>query len=297
MPTILTTVSQQELRSQTLCRRARVASNGAPSRRPKGPLISPGRRRQKPTFAPVGSPRSGRTFGRAVMQGDSLHVLVVEGRWWWREAMLRVLERRGPEFVPHAAAGADRVRQLVDEVRPDVAIVDLDDEDAAAVLGDLRDRDIPCVALSSGASREHVGAALRSAASYAVKSEIEPDRLCQLVSIAAAGDALLVQAHRRVLEKLVQIDGDSPAARFDLTPREHQVLDLIARGRTNAEIAGTLHLAPSSVKKVVSRCLTRLGVRNRVEAAVVARREGLLLCESEDDGSGFADGSLRAATG
>ncbi|HVV59059.1 MAG TPA: LuxR C-terminal-related transcriptional regulator, partial [Gaiellaceae bacterium] len=51
---------------------------------------------------------------------------------------------------------------------------------------------------------------------------------------------------------------------------------LVAAGRTNAEIAASLHLAPSSVKKLVSRCLARLGVRNRVEAALLARREGLV---------------------
>jgi len=158
--------------------------------------------------------------------------------------------------------------------RLDVALVDLDDSDGAATLVELRGHDLPCVAVSGGRGPTEVAAALNAAASYAVKSELDPERLTHLVRIAASEDALFVQASRRSLENLVEA-GD-PVVRLSLTPRELDVLRLLADGRTNSEIAATLHLAPSSVKKLVSRILARLGVRNRVEAALVARREGLV---------------------
>jgi DNA-binding NarL/FixJ family response regulator len=184
-------------------------------------------------------------------------VLVAARQWWWREAMLRVLERRGlrPVDAPEAA---------------DVAVVDVDDSDGAQRLADLRARDVPCIALSDGRSR--VSAVLGVSASYAIKSEVDPDRLAELVRLAATGRALFVQAGAAPLESL----GETAAARYALTPRELDVLRRIAAGRTNAEIAAELHLAPSSVKKVVSRCFARLGVRNRVEAALVAQREGVV---------------------
>ena len=131
------------------------------------------------------------------------------------------------------------------------------------------------IAVGDGRGRNEVAAALNAAASYAVKSELDPDGLSQLVRIAASGDALFVRASRRALERLVLAE-DDVSTRFGLTARELDVLTLMAAGRTNAEIATELHLAPSSAKKLVSRCLARLGVRNRVEAALLARREGLV---------------------
>jgi DNA-binding NarL/FixJ family response regulator len=198
-----------------------------------------------------------RTVGGQVGE-TQLRVLVAARSWWWREAVLRVLEQRGLEPVEAAEAA-------------DVAVVDVDDPDGAARLAGLRAHDVPCIALSDGRSR--VAAALGVSASYAVKAELDPDRLAELVRLAAAGRALFVQAGPRSLQRL----GEPAGARYALTPRELDVLRRIAAGRTNAEIAAELHLAPSSVKKVASRCFARLGVRNRVEAALVAQREGVVL--------------------
>jgi len=205
----------------------------------------------------------------------ALRVLVVARGWCWREAVLRVLEQR--DVAPIAATGADAVRRAAAE-ELDVALVDLDDADGAVTLAELREREIPCVAVSCGRGRNEVAAALNASASYAVKSELDPDRLAHLVRIAASGDALFVQASRRALENLADV-GDA-ASRFNVTPRELDVLRHLAAGRTNAEIAQMLHLAPSSVKKLVSRVLVRLGARNRVEAALIARREGLVSADA-----------------
>jgi len=190
------------------------------------------------------------------VEESGLRVLVAARSWWTREALLRVLERRGFTAVEEAE-------------RPDVAVVDIDDAGGPARLAELRSRDVPAVALSDG--RGQVAGALAQSASYAVKSELEPERLAHLVRLAASREALFVQAGPEPLEGL----GESAAERYALTPRELDVLRCLAAGRTNAEIAAELHLAPSSVKKLVSRCLARLGVRNRVEAALLVHREGL----------------------
>jgi DNA-binding NarL/FixJ family response regulator len=211
----------------------------------------------KPPFGRGEGVPARRTVEENVGEARELRVLVAARCWWWREAILRVLERRG--------------LQPVDESHlADVAIVDLDDIDGTAQLAALRRREVPCIAIGESSAR--IAAALAASASYVVKGEVTPDRLAQLARLAARGDELFVHAARAPLEGL----GETTAKRLNLTPRELDVLRHLADGRTNAEIAAALHLAPSSVKKLVSRCLARLGVRNRVEAALVARREGVV---------------------
>jgi DNA-binding NarL/FixJ family response regulator len=202
------------------------------------------------------------TVEAGVGENAALRVLVVAEDWCWREAVLRVLERHGMRAV------ADSVRGAVD-----VAVVDVDDAEGVATLTALRARGVPCLAVGSCGDDGEVAGALRVSASYALKSELDPERLAHLVHVAASADALFVHASRHSLQTLSRPRG--LAERFNLTPREVDVLRELAVGRTNAEIAAQLHLAPSSVKKLVSRCLARLGVRNRVEAALLARREGL----------------------
>lgn len=191
------------------------------------------------------------------MGETGVNVLIAARNWWTREALLRVLEARGLEPVDEAAAA-------------DVAVVDVDEAEGPLLLAELRALEVPCVALSD--RRGRVTASLAVAASFALKSELEPERLADLVRLAAAGEALFVQAGTEPLDHL----SETPAERYALTPRELDVLRLLAAGCTNLEIAGELHLARSSVKKLVSRVLVRLGVRNRVEAALVAQREGVV---------------------
>jgi DNA-binding NarL/FixJ family response regulator len=200
-------------------------------------------------------------------------VLVVDGAWWWREALVRVLER-AEGFAPVAVGDRASAIRLLQDASADVVIVDLDDDGGLSILAAARERELPAIGLSSMASHEQVSEALGLGASYVVKSELDPERVRHLVTMAANGDALLLRASSRFLRNLAE---GLPADRYHLTPRESEVLDHLALGRTNAEIAAALHLAPSSVKKLVSRVLARLGVRNRVEAALVARRDGLFV--------------------
>ncbi|MFL5955555.1 MAG: DNA-binding response regulator [Gaiellaceae bacterium] len=214
----------------------------------------------------------------AVAATRPIRVLVVDVAWWWREALVRVLERT-EAFVPIAASDRKTAVRLLRDAHPDVVVVDLDDDEGLSILAAARERDLPAIALSSKASHEQVSEALGFGASYVVKSELDPERFRHLVTMAANGDALLVRASSRFLRNLA---GGRPSDRYHLTRRESEVLNHLALGHTNAEIAASLHLAPSSVKKLVSRVLARLGVRNRVEAALVARQEGLVTRADDD---------------
>jgi DNA-binding NarL/FixJ family response regulator len=206
----------------------------------------------------------------------AIRVLVVEGTWWWREAFLRVLERCSEGFEATAAADPVAIRRIVGQNRPDVAIVDLDNAHGLEILLELREEhDIPCLAMAAELTQETLSAALTVAASFAVKQDLDPERLCQLIAVLRTGDALLLRATRRILTELIQHGGQTPARKYGLTARETQVVALLAEGLSNAEIATRLHVSSGRVKKLVSRALGRLGVRNRTEAALIARREGI----------------------
>jgi DNA-binding NarL/FixJ family response regulator len=211
-----------------------------------------------------------------------IRVIIVDSSWWSREATMRVLER-DPRFEPVAATDVETGRTLVTDAQPQVVIVDLDAEGGAAFLEELRERDVPAIAWGTELSNENLIAALGAGASYMLKSELDPERLYQLLASVASGDALLSQATRRILSDLVRRGREAPERKYALTPREEEVLGHIARGKTNAEIARELHLAPSSVKKLVSRLLQRLAVRNRTEAALLAQLEGLGLEHPVED--------------
>lgn len=206
---------------------------------------------------------------------EPIRILVEAPDWWWREAVARILEQGPRDCEVLLATDADAARLFVARHRPAAALIDVDDADGRALLVELRDLDIPCLAMASSLDVANLTLALNEAASFVVKQELDPTRLCELVGILETGDSLMLRADRRVLGELIQHGNHNSAQKFGLTPRELEVLALVADGRTNAEIAESLHLARSSVKKLVSRVFERLGVRNRTEAALIAHQEGL----------------------
>jgi DNA-binding NarL/FixJ family response regulator len=195
--------------------------------------------------------------------------LVVEGSWWWREALLRVLERQPDQFEPTAVDDVEEARQLIDRSHPDLVILDLDALDAPGLLRELRGDGLACLAIGSQRDHSRLAVVLGTGASYVVKEEIDPDHLGAVLRLVARHDALFLQATRRTLARLLGEVNGSPDETHGLTRREAEVLALIGQGRTNSEISAALHLEISSVKKIVSRVLRRLGVRNRTEAALL----------------------------
>src|SRR6185295_14312025 len=127
---------------------------------------------------------------------------------------------------------------------------------------------------------EYVYEALRAGASGFLLKSAPPRELADAVRTVAAGEALLApEITRRMIEDYVSRPrpGSGPPGVLDtLTARELEVLDLIAQGHTNAEIAGTLFLSEATVKTHVTRILSKLNLRDRVQAVVLAYECGLV---------------------
>jgi DNA-binding NarL/FixJ family response regulator len=135
---------------------------------------------------------------------------------------------------------------------------------------------------------EYVFESLRAGASGFLLKNSAPEQLLQAVRVAANGEALLDPGvTRRVIERFGQFDGatEPPPALDELTPREREVLELVAHGLSNAEIADRLVVASGTVKTHVARVLSKLGLRDRTQAVVFAYQHGLVPRDQTDPSS------------
>jgi DNA-binding NarL/FixJ family response regulator len=140
------------------------------------------------------------------------------------------------------------------------------------------------VALTTFDLDEYVYEAVRAGASGFLLKDISPADLVRAVYVVSRGEALLAPAlTRRLLDRFVSrpLPGAVPARLPGVTERETEVLRLIARGRSNAEVAAELFLSEATVKTYVSHLLTKVGLRDRVQLTVLAYQRGLV--SPEDD--------------
>jgi DNA-binding NarL/FixJ family response regulator len=180
--------------------------------------------------------------------------------------------------VAEAGDGAQLIR-AVDQHRPDVVLIDVQmpDVDGLTALSHLQRLPDPpvCAMLTTFDVDEYVAQALDLGAQGFLLKDAEPDALVRAVLDLAAGGAVLdPRITARLLPLLRQTGGQLRAARAvtALSGRERQVLDLVANGHSNAAIGRSLGLAEATVKSYVSALLTKLGVQNRVQAALIAQR-------------------------
>jgi DNA-binding NarL/FixJ family response regulator len=193
----------------------------------------------------------------------------------------------GAAGIPVAAEAADG-RQAVAAVlkyRPDVVLMDIrmpemDGLEAtqrimAAPVG----RDCRIIILTTFDLDRYVYAALTAGASGFLLKDVSPEQLVAAVRLIRSGDALLAPSiTRRLVQRFARPADDGPATRRDLselTPRELEVLRLLARGLSNAELAAHLTLSEATVKTHVTRILAKLQLRDRVQAVVLAYETGL----------------------
>jgi DNA-binding NarL/FixJ family response regulator len=132
----------------------------------------------------------------------------------------------------------------------------------------------------------YVYAALSAGASGFLLKDVTPEHLVAAVRLVRSGDALLAPTiTQRLVERFASRGADTAALHRDLsalTPREVEVLRLLAQGLSNAELAARLHLSEATVKTHVARILAKLGLRDRVQAVVVAYETGLVSPSGRD---------------
>jgi DNA-binding NarL/FixJ family response regulator len=192
-----------------------------------------------------------------------------------RRGIRDLLEAEDDLEVVGEAATAGEALGRVKLSTPDVAVLDvqLPDGDGVEVCRDIRSEfpEVRCLMLTSFGDDEAMLAAVIAGASGYVLKQIRGSDLIGDIRRVARGEALLdAVAVAQIRARLGRDDEDERLAR--LSPQERKILNLIAEGKTNREIASTLYLAEKTVKNYVSNLLIKLGMKRRTEAAVFAVR-------------------------
>jgi DNA-binding NarL/FixJ family response regulator len=215
----------------------------------------------------------------------SVRVLVADDQALVRAGFRKILEADPQiEVVGEATDGLEAVT-LTTRLRPDVVLMDvrmpeLDGIAATRELVEEAKTDARILILTTYGLDDYVYEALRAGASGFLLKDVPPEQLLGAVEIIARGDALLDPAiTRAVIEDFASKPGARRelAAQLDeLTTRERDVFTLLARGLSNAEIAGELVVSDGTVKTHVSHLLLKLGLRDRVQAVIYAYESGLV---------------------
>jgi DNA-binding NarL/FixJ family response regulator len=212
-----------------------------------------------------------------------LGVLIADDQALMRGGFRMILDAEPDiEVVGEAIDGADAVRGF-ERLHPDVVVMDvrmptMDGIDATRRITALEPA-ARVLMLTTFDLDEYVYEALRAGASGFLLKDRPPEELVHAVRVVAAGDALLAPTvTRRLIEEFAHRPSApvEPAALEQLTDREREVLVLMARGRSNAEIARELFVAETTVKTHVGRVLHKLGLRDRAQAVVLAYESGLV---------------------
>ena len=211
-------------------------------------------------------------------------VLLADDQELVRTGFRLILELAGLTVVGEAADGAAAV-ELARRHRPDVVLMDvrMPRMDGIEATRRIQLAGLPTrvLVLTTFDLDEHVYDALRAGASGFLLKDVERERLVDAVHTVAAGESLFAPS---VVERLVAHYVANPPANaaapppelLELSDREQEVLELVGRGRSNAEIAAELFISQATVKTHVRHLLAKLGLRDRVQAVVFAYESGLI---------------------
>jgi DNA-binding NarL/FixJ family response regulator len=211
-------------------------------------------------------------------------VMIVDDQALVRAGFRMILDAEPDiEIVAEAADGLEAV-ELVDRYTTDVVLMDirmpnLDGIEATRRIVE-RTSSTHVLMLTTFDLNEYVYEALRAGASGFLLKDAPPEQLVSAIQVVASGEALLAPSiTKRVIEEYARRPPPReglPPELADLTARELDVLRLVARGRSNAEIAKELYLGETTVKTHVARILQKLSLRDRVQAVVLAYESGLV---------------------
>lgn len=212
----------------------------------------------------------------------SLRVVLIDDHTLFRAGLEGLLVSRGIEIAASVDSGTDCVA-LVNKINPDVVLLDMrmPDLDGLTVLRTLRTQNVsmPIVMLTTSTEESDLVESLRAGAQGYLLKDMEPDALVIALRDIVAGKTVVAPDLAPILAKAVKGKSDEPISTkspfSELTPRETEILGLLAEGQSNKAIARNLGISDGTVKLHVKAILRKLNVHSRVEAAVMAVERGL----------------------
>jgi DNA-binding NarL/FixJ family response regulator len=210
-------------------------------------------------------------------------VFIVDDHSFFRSGLRSVLTEYGLSVAGEADSG-DAALALIERRRPDIVVMDLSMPGMSGVAATraLTERfpEVAVLVMTVSATDTDVLDALEAGAAGYLLKDSEPDEIVRALRAALEGDTpLSPRVAAMIVHRARAVSGGAEAAARtigELTDREREILRLVAEGLDNMEIARTLYLSPTTVKRHVSAILAKLGVANRVQAAIWAVRAGLV---------------------
>ncbi|HEY7453067.1 MAG TPA: response regulator transcription factor [Thermoleophilaceae bacterium] len=215
----------------------------------------------------------------------SVEVLLVDDQELVRTGLRSILDRHDDIEVVGEADDGERAVEASARLRPDLVVMDIrmpgmDGLEATRRLVSQAGHAPRVLVLTTFDLDEYVYEALRAGASGFMLKGAPADQLVHAVRVVADGEALISPSvTRRLLDEFAgrpRVDAAPPAALEELTARERDVLDLMAKGLSNPEIAEELVVTPATVKTHVAHILMKLGVRDRVQAVILLYESGVI---------------------
>ncbi|HET6868340.1 MAG TPA: response regulator transcription factor [Solirubrobacteraceae bacterium] len=214
----------------------------------------------------------------------NITVLLADDQAMVRAGFRMILESQPDIEVVAEAANGEQATSATRRLRPDVVMMDIQMPGSDGLAATRRitsdtEHHSRVIILTTFERDEYVFEALHAGASGFLLKNAPPEQLIDAVRVVASGDALLAPSvTRRIIEQFARhpVDPDVRERLESLTQREREVLVMLARGNSNSELAAELFVSEGTVKTHVSSLLAKLGVRDRVQAVVLAYESGLV---------------------